>query len=189
MKVGWPCLGSVAGVALTLILFIGGLATVLSLTALCWIVGIYMICIGFVVGVLEVPIIFQCVEITKPWMETAKKVTPAKRAAIYWTMCVFPFFCVGVGTILAGVGLFLTGFAYFMEFLGPPRVRDAYALRRRELNEGLAEGEEEALIGTGNNDEEFAPLQGFVDNVTQSATKAVAKAAVNQIKDEAVGKK
>eukprot|EP00041_Stephanoeca_diplocostata_P006188 m.78102 g.78102 ORF g.78102 m.78102 type:complete len:99 (+) comp16218_c0_seq3:181-477(+) len=51
----WKCAGNATGIVATLILFLGGILTMISTSADCWAVGLYMLIIAFVVGTLEAP--------------------------------------------------------------------------------------------------------------------------------------
>ncbi|EGD73669.1 hypothetical protein PTSG_05382 [Salpingoeca rosetta] len=180
---GWRLAARICGVFATLVLMIGGILTIISLSAICWVVGIYMLCCSFVVGVLEVPVICQCIDFAKPWTTRAEKVPSGYRALAYMLLCVFMFFCLGVSSILAGLLTFGTGFLYFMDWLGPPRVRNAVQM---QLQEGIAD-DEESLIGSTEEVKEGQTGVGWMDTVTEQAGKAVARAAVSEMQSQWTG--
>ena len=64
-------------------LFLGGLSTMITFTALCFVVGIYMLFCGIAVGVLEAPILFYCCELTKSFAPKVDTVTPLQRSIVY----------------------------------------------------------------------------------------------------------
>lgn len=127
-------------------LFIGGIVTLVSLTAMCWIVGFYMLIAGVIIGVFEAPIIYQYFEATKGLVGKFQRFRPIHRTVLYilcgglagplcraaaasphpararGSMAIFPFFCVGAMSIICGLLLIMTAFCYFMQWLGP-RVR------------------------------------------------------------------
>ncbi len=63
----------------------------ISLTAICWAVGIYMLLVGIIVGVLEAPFFYQFFDLTKKWVEKFKGVQPIHRAVVYILSVIFLF--------------------------------------------------------------------------------------------------
>ena len=55
----------------------------ITLSAMCLIVGIYMFFCGVFVGLLEAPIFFTCWEWSKKFTANSDKITPIHRAVIY----------------------------------------------------------------------------------------------------------
>eukprot|EP00049_Salpingoeca_infusionum_P009580 m.161967 g.161967 ORF g.161967 m.161967 type:complete len:198 (+) comp14369_c0_seq2:303-896(+) len=184
---GWGCFGKTSGVINCLVLIIGGAITIISFSSICWIVGIYMVCVGVVVGALETPMLCQMFDVGKPLAKYSGAVTPPWRAILYPCLSVFCFWCKGVSSILAALLLFFSGFSYFMVWLGPPTIRTALATKRQELSDRINDQDEESLLGSPPEfaeepQESAAPWQGFINSVTQQAGKAVAAAAVDQMK-------
>ena len=93
--------------------------TMLSTTATCWAVGLYMILSSFVVGSLELPLLFGFIECLKPWAAKSEKVLPWHRAAFYCGLSVFCFFCLGASSLFAAILFVASGFFYGMAALGP----------------------------------------------------------------------
>lgn len=108
-----------------------------SFSALCFVVGAYMLLCGIAVGVLEVPIFFYCCDLTKKFAPKADLVTPIYRSIAYaafvsspfaacddrspslFRMSIFCFFCLGIATIFAALLLLVSSFFYAMTYLGP----------------------------------------------------------------------
>ena len=67
----------------TTALFFGGIATIISLTAMCWIVGVYMLLCGVLVGILEAPIVYKNFQVTKPLVDRLSKFKYLHRSALY----------------------------------------------------------------------------------------------------------
>lgn len=65
------------------VLFIGGIVTIISLKPICWVVGVYMLCCGVVVGMLEAPMIYQFFDCTKGMVVRLQAVLPWHRAVFY----------------------------------------------------------------------------------------------------------
>ena len=55
----------------------------ITLTALCLVIGIYMLFCGIFVGILEAPLLFSCCEIFKPMIPKVSQVEPIHRAVMY----------------------------------------------------------------------------------------------------------
>ncbi len=88
-------------------LFLGGITTMVTFTALCFVVGVYMLVCGIAVGVLEAPILFYCCDLTKKFAPKVDLVTPLYRAIAYalyvWVLVVVVVVVVVVAVVVVVV--------------------------------------------------------------------------------------
>jgi hypothetical protein len=69
--------------SLPAVLFLGGITTMVTFTAMCFVVGVYMLVCGIAVGVLEAPVLFYCCDLTKKFAPKVDLVTPLYRSIAY----------------------------------------------------------------------------------------------------------
>eukprot|EP00051_Salpingoeca_urceolata_P002693 m.52206 g.52206 ORF g.52206 m.52206 type:complete len:230 (-) comp12271_c0_seq1:89-778(-) len=184
----WSCMGRVVGCLASLVLLIGGALTFILgiVKPTCIITGVYMICLGVVVGLLEAPLVWSCIQRLQSLSERLAKVTHMQRAVLYACSSLLMFLCIGASSILSFVLLLGTAFLYMMAFLGPRGGdrRSAPASPRRDVE--LGEDEQELIVDDGapnaaGQDEESYPWDKFMDNVATKVGEQVAAAAVTKL--------
>ena len=67
----------------SIVFLLGGIFTLISLQALCWAIGIYMLCCSCVLILLEIPFLCSFVERAAPWIERANQVSSMQRGVFY----------------------------------------------------------------------------------------------------------
>eukprot|EP00730_Choanoeca_flexa_P008111 TRINITY_DN12445_c1_g2_i2.p1 TRINITY_DN12445_c1_g2~~TRINITY_DN12445_c1_g2_i2.p1 ORF type:complete len:239 (+),score=32.88 TRINITY_DN12445_c1_g2_i2:194-910(+) len=178
----WAFFGRASGSCGALWLLVGGIVTMVSLSALCWAVGLYMLCCGVVLILLEVPFLCTCFDRAQPWIERASKVTPFQRGVFYICLAILPWFCIGFWSVFSALLLILTGFLYFMFWLESQRGGKEKPVIRQRINtedeESLIENEERGSAHPrSEEDKPSYPWDKFMNNVAQQAGEAAATAA------------
>eukprot|EP00042_Codosiga_hollandica_P020264 m.65173 g.65173 ORF g.65173 m.65173 type:complete len:267 (-) comp49770_c0_seq1:129-929(-) len=118
---GKRCLARIGGAVAAFVMILGGLLTMITLSALCLVVGIYMFFCGVFVGVIEAPIFFTCWEWSKQLGARMDQITPLHKGILYICMSIFLFFCIGAATILAAILLLGTAFLNMTVYLESKR--------------------------------------------------------------------
>eukprot|EP00045_Choanoeca_perplexa_P005348 m.45123 g.45123 ORF g.45123 m.45123 type:complete len:230 (-) comp13073_c0_seq2:235-924(-) len=186
----WACFGRVTGSCGALWLLIGGIVTMISLSALCWAVGLYMLCCSFVLMVLEIPFLCSFSDRAAPWIERASKVTPFQRAVFYIGLAILPWFCIGFWSVFPALLLIATGFLYFMFWLESQREAKERPVIKQRINpedeESLIENEELGPSAPRNQeDKPTYPWDKFMNTMAQQAGEAAATAAVASLSQQA----
>lgn len=187
---GWRFIARCIGCLASLLLFIGGIFTVVSLKFLCWTVGIYMVCCGVLVGMLEAPFVYGMIECTKPLVNKLQLVLPWHRAILYACLAAFMFACIGGFSLVCALLMVLTAFCYGMIWLGPrggqkptaEQQQEKESLVAAEMEEGKAEPAAAAAAPTAAKDADGAyPWEKFMNKVTASVGKAAGEAAAKAV--------
>ncbi|XP_011671877.2 calcium channel flower homolog isoform X1 [Strongylocentrotus purpuratus] len=106
---------SVAGV-LAIIL---GLISLITVKGMCIVAGIYIILLGFLTILLEAPFCCQFLDITDKVSKWSERRAPWQKALFYLLLPIVPFFfCTGLSSIFACLGIMATGVLYGLVFIG-----------------------------------------------------------------------
>lgn len=184
------CLRGTLGMACAFFLFIGGIATCMSFTSLCWAVGLYMIVCSIVVGMIESPVLFK-------WNQTmiglVNRIQSMKkyhygRGFLYLALSVFLFFCLAFSTIINA--LILIAMAAFAIRTGMKEARAAAAKEAAGGDGGGGGGQDdddlvedpfaEQLTDEDKARQSFS-FDGMMDSIASAVGTAVIKNSVYNV--------
>lgn len=193
---GYSFMAKALGVLTSLVMFIGGILTMITISGICFGVGVYMLVSAFVVGLFEAPSfygLFNCSKDIVTKVKDSRFQYPGYKAMLYMSLAIFMWFCASASSIICGLLIFGTGFLNFLVWLENSRQTPYKAA---PTSDGSSQHDGTQLVGsepvvhdeldiesrpavtTAPKPEEPYPWEKFMTAATNQVGAAVGKAVV-----------
>lgn len=112
-------LGKAAGITAGVVAMLFGAWACITVSPLCMVAGIWQICAGFLMIVIEAPFCCMFLDFVASFAEMVERRPPWQKTALYIVLAIPPLFlCFSLTTLVGSGGIAATGVLYGMQCIG-----------------------------------------------------------------------